>query len=65
MLFILFVVYATIGDVPGELMVARTEFPLMTLEACTKAAEELAVDSIQKFPELAPYKTYQCKLGSI
>lgn len=64
-MFLLLVLYAALGDIPADLVLVRTENPLTTLEACTKLAENLAVDSMMRTPELAPYKFYTCTKESI
>lgn len=64
-MWLLFVVYAALSDVPEEWIQSVGEFPLSTLEECTEKAEALAIDSMTKTPELANYKFYLCTKESI
>lgn len=61
-MFLLFVVYAalTVPYAPEEWYQVHPEFPMTTLEECTKKAEMLAADSMKNYPELANYKFYRC-----
>lgn len=64
-MFFLLVFYAAFGASPATTVFVHTENPLTTLEACTNLAEEMAVDSMKRVPELAPYKFYTCQIESI
>ena len=60
LMWLLLVVFAALGDIPKETILVHTEFPLTTWEECTEKAEELAVESMMKNPDLANYKFYLC-----